>query len=257
MKKIVAIGGGGIGKPRSKSETTTKIDQEIIRLAGKKNPRLLFIPTASSDSALYVEAVQKHFGQKLGCKINVLYLIKEKPTKKEIKEKILNTDIIYIGGGNTLKMMNIWRKIGVDKALKQAYNKGVVLSGLSAGSICWFDSGHSDSMSFYHPKKWKYINVKGLGFIQGIHCPHYNDHTLGVPRKKRFQNMIKKIGGLGIAIDNNCAIEFINGEHFKVITSKPHVGAYRVYKKHGKIVSEKIPQKTELFPILGLIERFE
>lgn len=243
MKAIVTIGGGGIGKPCSKFETTTKIDKEIIRLTGKKNPRLLFIPTASSDSEPYVETIKNHFGKKLGCKIDVLYLIKEKPTPKEIKEKILNVDIIYVGGGNTLKMMKLWRKNGVDKALKQAYNKGVILSGLSAGSICWFDSGHSDSMSFYHHKKWKYIKVKGLGLIKGIHCPHYDSSTLGVPRKKHFQNMIKKFGGLGIAIDNNCAIEFINGEYSKLITSKPHAGAYKIYKKSGKIISEKIEQK--------------
>lgn len=139
MKKLVAIGGGEIGQSGYPVETT-KIDKEIIRLTGKRNPRLLFIPTASSDSKSYFEAVKKHFGKRLGCKTDVLYLIKEKPTRKEIEEKILNSDMIYVGGGNTLKMMKVWRKTGVDKVLKQAYNKGVVLSGLSAGSICWFYS---------------------------------------------------------------------------------------------------------------------
>ena len=167
----------------------------------------------------------------------------------------MNSDIIYVGGGNTLKMMKVWKNAGVDKILKQAYNKGVVLSGLSAGSICWFDSGHSNSMSFYNPKKWKYINVKGLGLIRGIHCPHYNSRTLGVPRRKHFQNMVKKIGGFGIAIENNCAIEFIDGKYFKVITSKPRAGAYRVYKKLGEIVSEKIEQKTELSSIRELYKK--
>ena len=254
MKKIVAIGGGKIGQPGYPVETT-KIDKEIIRLTGKKNPRLLFIPTASSDSESYFKVVKKHFGKRLGCKTDVLYLIEEKPTRKEIEEKILNSDIIYVGGGNTLKMMKVWRNTGVDKILKRAYGKGVVLSGLSAGSICWFDSGHSDSMSFYNPKKWEYINVKGLGLIRGIHCPHYNGRTLGVPRRKYFQNMIKKIGGLGIAIENNCAIEFINGRYFKVITSKPRAGAYRVYKKHREIISEKIEQKIELSPLRELYKK--
>ncbi|MEK7167291.1 MAG: Type 1 glutamine amidotransferase-like domain-containing protein [Patescibacteria group bacterium] len=251
MKKIVAIGGGEIGKPGYPVETT-KIDKEIIQLTGKKNPMLLFIPTASSDSESYFKVVKKHFGKRLGCKTDVLYLIEEKPTRKEIEEKILNSDIIYVGGGNTLKMMKVWRNAGVDKILKQAYNKGVILSGLSAGSICWFDSGHSDSMSFYNPKKRKYINVKGLGLIRGIHCPHYNGRTLKVPRRKHFQNMIKKIGGFGIAIENNCAIEFIDNKYFKVITSKPHAGAYKVYKKRGEIISEKIEQKAELSPIREL-----
>lgn len=254
VKKIVAIGGGEIGR-RGHPVETTKIDKEIIRLTGKDKPKLLFIPTASSDSESYFEVVKKHFGKRLGCKTDILYLIKEKSTKKEIEEKILNSDIIYVGGGNTLKMMKVWRRTGVDRVLKRAYKKGMVLSGLSAGSICWFDSGHSDSMSFYNPKKWKYINVKGLGLIKGIHCPHYNGRTLGLPRRRHFQNMIKKIGGFGIAIDNNCAIEFINGKYFKVIKSKPHAGAYRVYKRRGEIVSEKIEQKAELSRIQELYRK--
>lgn len=181
MKKIVAIGGGKIGQLGFPVETT-KIDKEILRLSGKRKPRLLFIPTASSDSESYFEVVKKHFGKRLGCKTDVLYLIKEKPTKKEIEEKILSSDIIYVGGGNTLKMMRVWRNAKVDMILKQAYEKGIVLSGVSAGSICWFDSGHSDSLSFYNPEQRSYINVKGLGLIGGVHCPHYDSETLGVTR---------------------------------------------------------------------------
>ena len=150
------------------------IDKEIVRLSGNKRPKLLFLPTASSDSELYWFYVNKHFGKRLGCKTDVLYLIKEKLTTEEIKNKILSADIIYVGGGNTLKMMRLWRRLGVDKLLKQAWRNGTVLCGISAGSICWFESGHSDSMSFYSPKNWKYINVQGLGFIKGIHCPHYD-----------------------------------------------------------------------------------
>jgi dipeptidase E len=84
-------------------------------------------------------------------------------------------------------MMRIWRRLGVDKVLKGAYEAGIVLAGISAGSICWFDSGHSDSMSFYNPRNWKYINVKGLGLIHGVHCPHYNRMTRGVPRRREFR----------------------------------------------------------------------
>ena len=199
VKKIVAIGGDEI-----RDSETLAIDKEIIRLTQKKHPKLLFIPTASSDNEDYYNGVEKYFGKKLGCKTKVLYLLKKTPSPKEIRNKILDSDIIYVGGGNTLKMMKLWRRLGVDKILKTAWQKGIVLCGLSAGSICWFESGHSDSMSFYNPKKWKYINVRGLGFIKGIHCPHYDSETLGVPRKNRFRNMIQKIGGIGISIDENC-----------------------------------------------------
>jgi len=172
MKKIVAIGGGEIGRPGYPVETT-KIDKEIIKLTGKTNPRLLFIPTASSDSELYYETIKKHFGKRLGCKTDVLYLIGKNLGKNEIEEKILGSDIVYVGGGSTLKMMKIWRKTGVDNALKLAYKKGVVLSGLSAGSICWFKWGNSDSKKSIDPKA-DLIKVSGLGLINALHCPHYD-----------------------------------------------------------------------------------
>jgi len=234
-RTIVAIGGGKIA-----TRQTLPIDREIIRLSKTKNPRLLFIPTASSDSEIYWKKIRAYFGDFLKCKTDVLFLMKENPSHEQIHSKISAADIIYVGGGNTLQMMRIWRRLGVDKLLIAAYIKGTVLAGVSAGSICWFDSGHSDSMSFYNPHNWNYINVKGLGLIQGIHCPHYNGKTGGVPRRKNFQQMIRKIGGVGIAIDNNCAIEFRDGRVFKVLVSKPRAKAYRVFKKKGEIVEEQI-----------------
>lgn len=249
-RAIVAIGGGVM-----KTRGTAAIDREIMRLAHKKNPKLLFIPTASSDSEIYWKHVQEYFGRFLKCKIDVLFLVKERPSKQQIRDKILSADIIYVGGGNTLMMMRLWRRLGVDKLLRQAYENGIVLSGISAGSICWFDSGHSDSMSFYNPRKWKYINVKGLGLINGIHCPHYNGMTRGIPRRKHFREMIRKTGGIGIAIENNCAIEFIDGRFYKVISSKAHSRAYRVYKKGGGVIAEQIRQQKQLAPLKSLSHR--
>jgi len=150
LRTIVAIGGGEI-----KTRGTAAIGREIIRLSHKKNPRRLFIPTASSDSERYWKHVQEYFGNFLKCKTDVLFLIKEQPSKERIRRQISSADIIYVGGGNTLQMMRIWRRLGVDKLLISAYENGTVLSGISAGAICWFDSGHSDSMSFYNPRKWE------------------------------------------------------------------------------------------------------
>jgi len=185
QKVIVAIGGGEIG-----TRGTTAIDREIIRLSHKTNPKLLFVPTASSDSEIYWKHIQEYFGDFLKCRTDVLFLIKDRPSVEQIRTKILAADIIYVGGGNTLRMMRLWRHLGVDRLLKTAHENGTVLAGISAGSICWFDSGHSDSMSFYNPRKWKYINVRGLGLIKGAHCPHYDSMTLGVPRRKDFRDMI-------------------------------------------------------------------
>jgi dipeptidase E len=246
---IVAIGGGNI-----RTRGTISIDREIIRLSGRKHPKLLFIPTASSDSEDYWKHIQQYFTDYLKCKSRVLFLIKEHPSKSEIRKKIMTADIIYVGGGNTLKMMRVWRRLGIDRLLKSAYAKGTVLCGISAGSICWFDSGHSDSMSFYNPRRWKYINVKGLGFIKGVHCPHYDSQTLGIPRRKDFQRMIRKIGGLGIAIENNCAIEFIDGKFYKIISSKKYSGAYRVYRSGGEVFSKKIRREERLTSLQKLMD---
>ena len=249
-KAIVAIGGGQI-----RTRGTAAIDREIIRLSNKKHPKLLFIPTASSDSELYWSHVQEHFGKFLRCQTDVLFLIKERPSREEVRRKVLSADIIYVGGGNTLQMMRIWRRLGVDKLLKVAYENGVVLSGISAGSICWFDSGHSDSMSFYNPRSWKYINVRGLGLIKGIHCPHYSGRTRGIPRRRDFRDLIRRTGGIGIAIENNCAIEFIDGRFYKVIASKDHARAYKVFKRVGKVIARQIQQDKHLARVEFLSNR--
>ena len=111
-RTIVAIGGGKIA-----TRQTLPIDREIIRLSQKKPPRLLFIPIASSDSEIYWRKVRVYFGDFLKCKTDVLFLMKEKPSRQQIRSKISSADIIYVGGGNTLQMMRIWRRLGVDKLL--------------------------------------------------------------------------------------------------------------------------------------------
>jgi len=137
--------------------------------------------------------------------------------------------------------------------LKEAYKKNIVLSGLSAGGICWFEYGYSDSMSFYHPKSWNYIRVKGLGLLKGIHCPHFNGQTKGIKRRKNFIDIMKNYSDIGIAIDNHCAMEFINNKII-VMRSKKGSNAYKVYKKRGKVIIEEIQQEKELLPIKTLFK---
>ena len=248
MKKIVAIGGGEIGRPGYPVETT-KIDKEIIRRTGKRHPKLLFIPTASSDSESYFEVVKKHFGKRLGCQTDVLYLIKKRLTNKEIKKEIFQSDIIYVGGGNTLKMMKIWRKTGVDKILKEAYQKGVVLSGVSAGAICWFRQGLSGSRRFANLKA-DLIKVSGLGLINAFHCPHFDSKE----KKTALKKMMKKISGAAIAVDNCCAMEIIDGK-YRVISSKPSANAYKVYWKASKYYEEKIKKEKEWRSLKELLKK--
>jgi dipeptidase E len=249
MQKIVAIGGGEIGRPGFPIETTS-IDREIIFLSGKKKPKLLFIPTASSDSESYFEVVKKHFGKQLGCAVDVLYLIKNKQQKSEIEKKILSSDIVYVGGGNTLKMMKIWRKFGIDEIILKARNKGIVLSGVSAGAMCWFSFGLSDSLLFSN-KNAPMIKVRGLGFAKSLFCPHYNFEKKREPELKK---MMKKTSGVAIAVENCCAIEIIDNS-FRIISSKKTAKAYKVYWKNGKYFKEKIPKKKDFSLIKKLVTK--
>ncbi len=254
MGKIIALGGGEIGRPNKRGGfypiETISIDKEIISQTNKKNPSLLFIPTASNDSESYSEVVKKHFS-KLGCQVDVLYLIREELIKKQIENKVLSTDIIYVGGGNTLKMMNIWRKTGVDEILKKAYRKNIVLSGISAGSICWFKFGNSDSRKFIDGSD-KLIKVTGLGLINALHCPHYDIEKHRRTDLKRMMKTIPKI--VSIALENCCAIEVID-DKFRILKSKPDAKAYKIFWEKGKYFKEKITSKKEFEDMNKLLKK--
>lgn len=245
--KIVAIGGGEIGRPGYPIETI-EIDKEIIKLTGKENPKLLFLPTASSDSEGYVNAVREHFYKRLGCGVDVLYLLNKKVTRQEMEEKVFSSDIVYVGGGNTLKMMKIWRKTGLDKILQEAGNKDIVLSGVSAGAICWFRYGSSDSRRFTNPEA-DLIKVSGLGFVSILLCPHYD---VEADRKADLKDVMKKTSGVAIAVENCCAVEIVN-DQYRIIASKPTANAYKVYWRNHKFVEEKIEKNKEFVPLLDLL----
>ena len=141
MGKIVAVGGGDW-----QNLETLEIDREIKKLAEEPEKALL-IPTAKEDSEEYQENFEKLYGEELGLETDSLLLYSD-PSEKEVREKIQSGDIIYVSGGNTKAMMEKWKETGVDDLLREAYENGTVMSGLSAGAICWFKYGHSDSESY-------------------------------------------------------------------------------------------------------------
>ena len=249
MGKLVAIGGGEMAVGE-----TLAIDKEIVSLTGKDRPMALFIPTASSDSREYWQGFQGVYGQELGCVTDVLYLLGANPAKGELEQKILSADLIYVGGGNTLKMMRRWRRLGVDRILRDAYGRGIVLSGLSAGCICWFSWGHSDSMAFYHPESWRYVRVKGMGLVDALCCPHFDSDTAGVKREEDFRQMVRKHPDVAVAIDNNCAVEVVD-DTYRVITSRAAVGAYKLLNRRGELSVKRIEQKEAYEPITLLLQR--
>ena len=248
--KIVAIGGGEIGRPGHKIETE-RIDKEIISLTGKKHPRALLIPTASGDSELYWDTFKKYFGKRLGCKTDALYLIKGKLSKKEIKKKVFDSDIIYVGGGDTLKMLKVWKKKGLIRLLKKSAKRGTILSGLSAGAVCWFKFANSDSLKFGSNKNAKLIKIKGLGFIPLMACPHYDVEK---DRRPSLKKMIKEKGGMAIALENCSALEVVDNK-YRIITSSKKSNAYLLYRRNGKVIEEKLHKDNDFRVLSELLKR--
>ncbi|HUV44509.1 MAG TPA: peptidase E [Dehalococcoidales bacterium] len=249
MGKIVAIGGGHIGSPGQPVETT-EIDKETIRLSGSREPRLLFIPTATDDSESYVETVHRHFGQTLGCTVDTLHLIKERPSVTEIQGKVFSANIIYVGGGNTLKMLRIWRRLGVTEVLLEAYQRNIVLSGVSAGAICWFKYGSSDSRRFATPHAGL-IKIRGLDLVNALYCPHYDTEE---DRRPHLRELMEKTSGVALAVDSCCAIEILN-DKYRVIASKSRANAYKVYWSKGEFYEEIIEKADEFRSIENLLKK--
>lgn len=246
--KIVAIGGGEIDG-YDKEKQTSSIDRNLIRLSGKSRPKMLFIPTASDDSKIYCINFLDHFGRKLGCDIDFLKLYSN-PSLKSIENKIMNADIIYVGGGNTYKMMKKWRKLGIEKLLLSAGEKGAVLSGLSAGAICWFKYGHSDSWTFNNPQAPS-IRVSGIGFIEMLLCPHYSNEK---NRKPSLMKMMKRTSCPAIALDDRCAVEIVD-DQYRTISCNEYARAYKIYWKNGRFHEEELEQLKRYRPIEELIKK--
>ena len=245
MGKLVAIGGGEM-----KLGETTGIDREIISLTGKSHPHLLFLPTASNDAVTYYDSIKQHFGQELGCRTDVLFLIQDKPQIKEIEKKILSADAVYVGGGNTEKMMRVWRRTGAAQVLKQAYERGIVLSGISAGAICWFRWGNSDSRILAGTSN-SLIRVSGLDLVHALFCPHYDVES---HRHKSLKVMMAKTPGIAIAVDNCCAIEIID-DKYRITSTKSSANAYRLFWKSSQYVEQVIKKEKIFRPLSELLSK--
>jgi dipeptidase E len=196
---IIAIGGGSL-----KKKQTLPIDRAIVKLTGRKSPRALFIPTASEDEKEYCEAFDRIYGNSLGCRTDHLLLYRRSEDRAAAARKIEAADLIYVGGGNTLRMMKIWRRFGIDRLLINAARYGTVLAGLSAGAICWHEWGHSDSRAYSGRKNWSYIKVRGLGLRPGLYCPHLDSEK----RHISFRKMVARDRMTGIACDNFAAVHY-------------------------------------------------
>ncbi|MDQ0362371.1 Type 1 glutamine amidotransferase-like domain-containing protein [Breznakia pachnodae] len=246
-KRIIAIGGGENGRQGYPYETA-EIDQEIVRLCEKENPKLLFIGTASNDDSNYFHSMSKVF-KKLGCIVNNLSLTINNYTEDDIYKIITQSDIVYVGGGNPKRLLELWNEKKIVKILDDASENGLILSGLSAGSLCWFSYCNSDSLKFNN-ENIESIKQDGLGFIDAVNCPHYDNKD---NRKNELKAMMKHLPDkVAIALDNCSAIEII-GDKYRIITSKTTANAYRTYWLNNVYYEEIIPKTLEYSNLTDLI----
>ncbi len=228
-RNIIAIGGGGFGANPGQGI----IENYILKQTKKKNPRICFIPTATGDNEAYKVNFYSTFTN-LDCRPSHLDFFKRTP---DLNELILNQDAIFVGGGNTKSMLAVWKEWGLDKILKKAYLNGTVMSGVSAGAICWFQNGITDSWA---------SNLKMmpcLNFVKGTCCPHYDEEPERKPavRNLLLRNKIKNV----YAVDGGAALHIKDEKIFKSVIFKKNKSSYLVDIKK-KNINEKSFKKTIL-----------
>ena len=221
MKKhIVAIGGGGFGRNKS----SYLIEQYILNLSGKDCPKICFIPTASGDDDSYIVRFYSIFTN-LNCIPTHIEFFNRTPN---IRNHIMKQDVVFVGGGNTKSMLAVWNDWGMSELLKDAYNNGVIMSGVSAGAICWFTSGITDSWD----NELRILPC--LDFIRGTCCPHYDEEPSRIPYVKKIIHERKLTNC--ISIEGGSAIHLIDGKPFKNVSFKNSKNSYNVYLVNNDIV---------------------
>jgi peptidase E len=222
MKNIIAISGCGF----SETGTVTPIETYILSIINHQNPKICFLPTASGDAEGYIEKFYASF-KNIHCELSHLSLSKLRNT--DIESYLLSQHVIYVGGGNTAKMLTVWKEYAVDKILEEAWNAGVVLCGISAGAMCWFEGGITDSFS----AELSPLD-SGLGFIKETFTPHCKSENNRIPF---LISAIESGFKSGYAVDDDASLHFSTSGNPKVISLNPDHKAYYV-NQNGRVTLE-------------------
>lgn len=224
---VVATGAG----QRMMARAADPLHDFILGLTGKPQPRVLFLGTATGDDPGYIVSFYETYNSDR-CRPFHLRLFDRGIT--DLRAYILSMDVVHVGGGNTANMLDVWRRQGVDAILREAWENGAVMTGGSAGAICWFEGGTTDS---YGPTLQ--ILPEGLGFVAGSCCPHYDAED---QRQPLFQRAIQK-GELpaGYAIDDLVSLHFHGAQLVEAVSSQADGRAYRVAAAGDEVVETPIP----------------
>lgn len=213
---IVGISGGDLS-------STSPLNEYVINLSKKKHPHILFIPTASYDAKEYIDNIRTYYA-KYQCTISTLCVISQTYSSAEIDSLFNNADIIYVGGGDSEELLKKWYEFNIDKAIQKAYKNGKILTGISAGTIIWFQYGFSDSDFFKNPDNWNYKFIKGMGKLPYAFCPHYNEEG-----RNAFDQKLTELQLDGIALENDTAI-VINNNTISIRKARKTAKAFLIKK---------------------------
>lgn len=228
---IVAIGGAGF----TAEPENLAISRYILKLTGKKRPTVCFVPTASAEPA---EIITKFYDThtRLGATPSVLRFFQRTP---DLRETLLDKDVIFVGGGNTKSMLAVWREWGMDEVLREAWKRGIVLAGVSAGAICWFEQGVTDSWAGH------LAPLDCLGFLKDTCCPHYDSEADRRPSVHDFvaRDLVRPV----LALNDGTAAHFTGRSLHRIVTWRPTGRGYQVRKVRGRVVETELPHR-ELAP---------
>ena len=227
-RRIVAIGGGGF----TTDPDNPRLDRYILSLARKAPPRVCFVPTASGDSDGNVSRFYESYTVER-CLPSHLRLFSRKI--QDLRTFILGQDVVYVGGGATVYLLSIWRLAGLDVIFREAWERGVILAGVSAGALCWFEAGLTDS--YGRPLQ---ALRDGLGFLAGSFCPHYDGEK---DRRAAFHAAVaEQAVPPGMAADDGVALVYHGTELTEIVSSRPAARAWRVERTSAGV------RETELSP---------
>jgi dipeptidase E len=227
-RQIVAFGGGGFSMERD----NTLMDDYVLALTASERPRVCFLPTASGDADHYIVRFYRAFCRN-GCETSHVSLFRRDEGAADIHEHLMTRDVIYVGGGSVISLLGAWRAHGVDQTLRRAWEAGVVLCGLSAGSLCWFQSG----VTAFHGEPEE---MSGLGLLPWSNCVHYDNEP---GRDNAYRQLLRDGMCQGFAAEDRTGLHFVGERLERVVSSKPSARAYRMRCVGGRIERRALPSE--------------
>lgn len=207
------------------------LDDFVLGLARRrKRPRVCFLGTASGDSDTYVRRFHEAFSPS---RADATHLRFFERTVRDLRAFLLEQDVIYVGGGSTANALAIWRLHRLDRILRAAWHSGVVMTGISAGAICWFEDGLTDSFGM----PYRALN-EGLGFIRGACCPHYDGEPA---RRAVLRRLVARGFKSTYAADDGVALHFVGSRLKEAVSSRPKARAFRVHRRGTEVLETPIP----------------